>query len=457
LFFLDVLIETMFNPGNGVNDCQAPWKRHACRMVYFEFKSYFDKIRDVRDEMERDGVVPVNSFNIDCFVDRYFRHTFAGYFSRVSYVRLDEGDGYPNTQAGEMLNYQSQPVVVVTRQKSPRYGRCQFLRPLNMDATQLLLERNMLMQNRAAGVAHGDHDEDGANAAAFDGAANRFSNVLSQLPCNWKTAHEAYKLNYNFSFISICLRETGVSVASYIMLRGFIQVLAEMSVKGRNWMTSTGAGVSNFNRIAAIKMYEDYSYRDLHYHDREKFKNHMKNFGNLFKIDFWVDNPKVDELGFFEAWIQKLAENRTDKSRLDCLINTIDDLDLNRLGQLIVYSKDKKNTHVIPPVELHVEVSMEKHNADKVKEMNRSVRRCNNIESWCKTLQLCKDRGVLTNMFLQSIMKLRILWCTKYKMFVNLVENKPLADALVLELRNMHYNHSLNINELQETFGEDEV
>jgi hypothetical protein len=451
-----MLIEIMFNPGNGLDSCLPAWKRHACRMVYFELMSYVRKLIDVRDQLVVNHRVPGTAFNIDSLEERFFRYTFASYFSRHSYVRTDDGDGYPNTLAGELLNYECQPVVVVTRKKSPRYGRCRFVRPVNMDANVLITERNNLLAGVGAEAAHTIETIDG-NAPGD--ANNQVTDLILLRPVGWKEVHEKLKLNNNFSFISVCLRDVakGTSALAFLFLRGYIKYLADKSNAGRNWDTSTGAGSAVWNAIGSLKIYGDYSYRDLFYRNEPfLFKDHMKNFGRLFEVDFWARSSRMEEIGFFAAWIEALSCNKRKAAYVDVFMKTTNDLDLNRLGQLICFSRIKVdgvciNRHVAPPPEMHVIVTLEKQDPVNAATMDRKIRRCNSRPMWNDCITHCKDYGCLTNLFLSSVMKLRILWCVQYRKLVDLVDNDDLCELTAEEMRQMYYNHSLNVQEVLDT------
>jgi hypothetical protein len=125
-----------------------------------------------------------------------------------------------------------------------------------------------------------------------------------------------------------------------LFIRGYIKYLCDISCAGREFLPPMGNIQSMFDALGAYVIVGNYTIRDLYYKYNNDYYTSVKNYGKMFEINFFNEIKDWTNLTYFGAWFSCLTSKGTKKkSYLSMLKLVTDDIDLVKLGQLIMFSK----------------------------------------------------------------------------------------------------------------------
>jgi hypothetical protein len=195
-------------------------------------------------------------------------------------------------------------------------------------------------------------------------------------------------------------------------------------------------------------MMDELCYRDLFFHEttnKKEKKNkqtsplhhHMRNYSNFFSVAFHGKVIDWNNKTYFGEWFRVL--NNSNPSYANLMRKCTNDLDLTKLGELFLYSKDHKFEPA--PTELHTRFSLEKNREIEGIVLDSSLMECNSSFKWAKILQHVRNYGVVSPLFLECIMKARISWCYAIKDLAETAISENQRDATMKTIQTMktHY------------------
>jgi hypothetical protein len=299
-------METMFNPSTGIEACEAAWKRHACRKIYFDMMGYLNRIHEIRTNLDSDVtvVVPATAYKSDLFTQKSLIMGFCSFFVRNSYIR-DDGGAYPNPAYGQQFQYQCQPVVFVTRRRGPRHGKCRFLRPVHLDANVLTNEINH--RNGRLGIAMNGGFDFATGFGVIDCVVHR--------PEHYAELAHRYDIDRRLSFAQCFVKEKPekMNLMAIIFIRGYIKYLCDISCAGRDFLSPMGNIQPMFDVLGAHVIVGNYTIRDLYYKYCSDYYGSVKNYGKMFEINFFNEIKDWTNVTYFGAWFSCLTSKGTKK------------------------------------------------------------------------------------------------------------------------------------------------
>jgi hypothetical protein len=444
----------MFNPGSGIDDCDRAWSRLACRKVYYDFFSYISKIRETRYEIEEAPNAQAsteNSYPVDILSDQSIRTIFASYFVRSTYS-VEEGENYPNSFEGDAMDYRKQPIVFVTKKRTPRHAFCQFTRPVHIDANRILADNNARISGR---VNNNDLDDEESDQLNFLGGIVDF---VAHQPIDYEQVCKKHNIaNQQFSFVTCCLKKPldRTSPIACIYIRAYLMTISEMICEGSYDETQAGNTLAMYARIGSIPIFQSYTIRDIYHRDNDtKFNDCMKNYGNHFFISFYKTNAN-NQWGnppYFGAWFETLKNKNNKQNYLAILKLSINDLDIAKLGRLIIWAM--ANNGRIPDNSMRVPIAMQKRNKVEVTKLDFYLEKCTTLQGWTAVLNFVRSNGVISDAFLRAVINCRIRWCDLIKKMVVASNRQTPADNILVKeiiekLKTIHYNKNVDVAVLE--------
>jgi hypothetical protein len=439
----DDLLETMFGPGNSVDECSAAWNRNVARRVYFAFFSYVEKIRNVRDDIEADEnfIVPTSAFNKAFLSLKQIKVTFASYFIKTSY-NLYSDDAYPDYTQGQVMNYLHHPIIFATSKVTPRHCRNRFVRPVVIDGNKVITD--YLQELNRSNL---DYTNERARQTILP--INSFHYVTELPAIEYIEARNLLGLDNNFSFFQHCLAYNLMNVMPAIFIRSWIKNLAAMSCEGRVFSQTNGKNNKNTRRCGNHILFDDYAIKHLYYsgsNGDKRLLTSWDNYGKNFCVNWMSKRLDITGANYFSEWYRHLVE-KGKHNYLSIFRKVMYDVDLTAVGNLLMYSKN--NGFDPPPVNMFVDIPMCMANSNMTAELDDKLDRCASRENWMTVVQEVVENGVLTESLFRAVMKCRIVWCHKMHF---LIQNRYMireASVLLTEMKSVYYDKHLNVNDLQ--------
>jgi hypothetical protein len=252
-----------------------------------------------------------------------------------------------------------------------------------------------------------------------------------------------------------------MNLMAIIFIRGYIKYLCDISCAGRDFLSPMGNIQPMFDVLGAHVIVGNYTIRDLYYKYCSDYYGSVKNYGKMFEINFFNEIKDWTNVTYFGAWFSCLTSKGTKKkSYLSMLKLVTNDIDLEKLGKLIMFSKSTglvgavvvSNENVVPPDDLLMAVFMEKHLnltvAESIHSLNRMIRSCDCKGAWYDILKFARENGIVSNFLLECLLKLRIFWCIRVKELNDSIDDAAVAASIVKELAEKYYSSAFNIQEI---------
>jgi hypothetical protein len=416
--------------------------------------------------------VPDTAFPIGFLEEANVRIMFIVFFLKNSY-----GDGvieYPQTAINEVIDPSMQPVFPATKKSTPRYSKNIFFRKIHLDAnvlTQQVMDQLVASNARTNMVPMQTARLGGTIFPAIPDAGVGYGSAsvpmfITVRPEGYDVINKKFDIDKLHSHVRSCTTENlyQPSVMVVVYIRGYLKYLAEKSIEGRLF-SATGNTAESMEYIGNISIGANYRVRNLFYDPMfqrlkdDTFRTCMKNYGKTFQVDFSKkikNDIQWNNTTYFEEWEKALRGSPKYYNLLRACTN---DLDKIKLGQLILFSRNHELQAA--PTELHVFIPMQKirmiGQSDHAELLNNQLNSCYNEYAWKKCLVYVRNHGVLSDKFMECLMKTRIKWCYEIKRLISVHESEHMASQIVSGIDHLYYHKNDNIDHVLFLGSQDEV
>lgn len=462
----------MIGPLNSFDQANSAWLKSSMRCAMYDIFRKLNKLGKYRTEIFEAGITNrhIQKLLAD-FVEKkmiiekhvltadHFKLAFARYF----FIETVTDCGGEPVLDGELNGIQGVdepllPIIVVTRDKGPRQGYCKFGRKVSLDPRLMCLTYNPRELKRIL-----ERDHFGTGREEEDVSMGILS-ILAQ-PENYVETMGRFSLDSgSFNIVQKAFSgRDNQSITRIIFIRAYIHVLSRDSKNGRQWGQCDGQSQYMYNEIGKITLYNAYTFQDLWYRHRVDSKkgDEYKNLGSQFHCAwhnklFKQRRPGPNEnYPFIQQWINFLrSKNKPNHAII--LEKAVSDIvaanGMRDLNSLIMHSfffpKQKvacKDFGEIIPMKV-----MNGHDSQinqHARQIDHQLSVCRSRGQWEHIINYVLETGILTDMLLEAIMKVRILWCYIIIELCSPRMTMEKSEKRKAFLLNIHYNHLENYDE----------